>query len=448
MMIEMTLAPGQYIYLEFGVHQISEEHAYIFAYKYYDPDLDGIWDPEEPGVEGWNITAAGVEHEAWKLTDAEGGLFFVVDEGNYTISEETRKGWFSTTPYIVNLTVELGEMYHVHFGNARTSEIVVYKFLDADEDGQWDDGEYPIRNWHIYIMKDESLVGEGWTDENGRAIIDGLLPGTYLVKEDMQAEWNSTIPTEYNVTLGSGDSREVRFGNLMTHPSICVMKTGPYQVIWGNNITWEITMWNCGNSPLVNVWVNDSRLGLREYIDHMSLGETRTFLVNEYIPIGYEDDWVENNVTAIGWADHETMVRDRDVHAIFIVKPVIEINKTGPETAERGDKVTFVITVTNSGNVELRDIMVYDGPLDLQEYIPILMPGQSVVYTLDFIIPLDWELGHLTNWVSAEGTYHGTILPVEYEVEDRDCHEIDILGKMIEDDDGPCSIMTFDTRKG
>jgi len=443
----VSVEPGQSMEVMFGLHEFSMEHSYIIVYKFYDPDMNGTWDPDEGPVEGWNISIVGNEIETWKLTEQDGKAFFVVPNGTYLLTEEERSGWFCTTPPSVEIMTELGQVYHVMFGNARTSEIVAYKFFDTDRDGTWDDGEYPIQNWRITICDDTGVeMGEAWTDPDGRATFMDLIPGTYIIREESHPDWQSTTPMEFEVTVSSGDLEEVVFGNYMDRPCIDVTKSGPMEAMWGTEVTWEITVWNCGNSPLVNVFLNDSRLDLIEYIDHLSIGESRTFHISECIPIGYGKEWIENSATDVGWVDSETQVWDQDHHKILILRPGIDVKKTGPESAERGETIEYTITVKNTGNRLLHMVYIYDDQAGFFENLSVLRPGEAVVFTVEFTIPEDWDTDHLTNWVRAEAIYFGILTPMEYHVEDQDCHEMEITNPLDGGDRGPCGPIATSSR--
>jgi len=73
--------------------------------KYFDRDGDGIWDPEEEGLEGWqiyldeNLNGRWDDGEPTTLTDVNGEYAFTgLAPGIYTVAEAARDDWVQTYP--------------------------------------------------------------------------------------------------------------------------------------------------------------------------------------------------------------------------------------------------------------------------------------------------------------------------------------------------------------
>jgi len=86
---------------------------------------------------------------------------------------------------------------------AGTGEIRGTKFLDADNNGQRSpnsSGEPGLADWIIYLDQNQNGVrdvGERFTvtHENGEYEFEGLAPGTYYVREEVNAGWAQTFPS-------------------------------------------------------------------------------------------------------------------------------------------------------------------------------------------------------------------------------------------------------------
>ncbi len=212
-------------------------------------------------------------------------------------------------------------------------------------------------------------------------------------------------------------------------PCIDVEKTGPVEICWDNEVVFNITVTNCGNVPLECVVVLDPLTGFETIIPVLEIGESMQFETSMFIPYGFcETDWLINEVFAWSWlfGDH-CNVSDMATHEVFIAKPDIDLIKTGPETAVRGETIDFEITVVNDGNVPLQNITVTDPYLELDWYIECLNVGEFYTIYVEFTIPLCWECEHFTNWAKVDAWYYGTFVPRECFTHDEDCHEVTIL---------------------
>jgi hypothetical protein len=223
-------------------------YGWIYGYKFYDKDLDGVWDwdvpDSEPGIVGWTIvldgtTAQGVPvHEEYE-TEPSGYFEFMVQPGVYSITEIMPSGeWFATTelPIDVNVNDAVEPFYvEVDIGNIRYACIYGWKFLDTYAqsypfwpNGVFDDDEYGLGNWRITL--------QGWTDtgvwvdlvqytENedtdmtGYYEFCGLLPGMYWVNETLQYGYYATRPIANLIAIypfpHGPVSQRIDFGNLL-----------------------------------------------------------------------------------------------------------------------------------------------------------------------------------------------------------------------------------------
>lgn len=90
--------PGALIFtLGVGYKTLSIE-----ASKWYDRDKDGIWDADEPCLEGWKLNLSKGEDNWCDLTDADGDAVFTgLGPGSYSLSEEPApvgSSWVQTYP--------------------------------------------------------------------------------------------------------------------------------------------------------------------------------------------------------------------------------------------------------------------------------------------------------------------------------------------------------------
>ncbi len=199
-------------------------------------------------------------------------------------------------------------------------------------------------------------------------------------------------------------------------PCINITKTGPAEAIEGENITYEFTVSNCGNVGLNNVTVTDTILG-NHNIPDLAVGASYTFNVIYAVPNDAPDPLV-NNATASGWYGGEE-VTDQDSHSVDIVdedNPCIDITKTGPAEAKKGETITYEFTISNCGNVGLANVTVTDtllGSYDIGD----LAVGASQTFTDTYTIPGDAP-DILVNNATASGWHNIT------QVTDPDTHPV------------------------
>lgn len=153
----VTLAMGEQAFdLDFGSRAGS-----IRGRKWYDRDLDGVQDDDEPGLAGWTIYLDANDNgnlddgETSTTTDADGNYAFLdVLAGPYTVAEVLKPVWVQTFPAApgkYSFTLEVAEQRSgVDFGNSIGS-IGGVVWNDRDGDGVQDPDEPGLENWQVYL---------------------------------------------------------------------------------------------------------------------------------------------------------------------------------------------------------------------------------------------------------------------------------------------------------
>ncbi|MFY9605547.1 MAG: SdrD B-like domain-containing protein, partial [Thermoplasmata archaeon] len=217
----------------------------IYGWKFYDKNMDGYKDANEPGLAGWTIlldgtTTQGVPVHRQSVTDDDGFYIFgQVQPGTYYVSEVSQGGWQATVPLPLEIDVSGMMVYfaiQVDIGNIQYARICGYKFLDtyADQYPFWPNGifdpdEFGLGNWRITLQgrtDDGQLVSlETFTDnENniGWYCFDMVLPGTYWVNETLLQGYYATRPIANLVMVypypQGPVSIQIDFGNLLPSP--------------------------------------------------------------------------------------------------------------------------------------------------------------------------------------------------------------------------------------
>ncbi len=243
--------------LDFGNQRI--EPASIHGRKWSDANGNGSPDPDEPGLAGVTIyidlNENGVldadEPRTLTMEDDpatdfdEAGRYWLegLRPGTYVIREVVPDGFMQTFPMNSgehSVTVEFGDVVEgIDFGNQaiEPASIRGRKWSDANGDGTPDpdepglpgvtiyadlndNGEFNEDEPHTVTMEDDPATD---FDEAGRYWLEGLRPGTYVIREVVPDGFMQTFPMnggEHSVTVEFGDVVEgIDFGNQAIEPA-------------------------------------------------------------------------------------------------------------------------------------------------------------------------------------------------------------------------------------
>ncbi|MEM3872419.1 MAG: SdrD B-like domain-containing protein, partial [Nitrososphaeria archaeon] len=211
------------------------------------------------------------------------------------------------------------------------------------------------------------------------------------------------------------------------NPDIMVEKSGPDYAHEGDTITYTITVKNTGDCPLYTVSVFDDVLGdLTGYLldTTLEVGEMNIFDVDYTVKAG-DPDPLENKVTASGKDALEKPVSDSDVWTVDVLHPAIEVTKSADkEKAYAEDVITYTITITNTGDCTLYNVVVEDEFLGLDEKIDELAAGESVSFEIEYTVKVG-DPDPLVNTVTASGKD-----VLEKEVTAEASAEVDLIAKI------------------
>lgn len=187
-------------------------------------------------------------------------------------------------------------------------------------------------------------------------------------------------------------------------PSLSIEKTVSPQNYdhAGQEITFSITVTNDGNMPLVNVVGVDPQLGLSENIGDLQPGESQTFTGTYIITQADMDNGGFTNTASASGQDIDGVDVDDtdDVTANASQDPTISIEKDLDEQGyvQAGDVLTYTLTVTNTGNLTLDNVVVTDELTGTTEDIGTLAPGQTVEIPVTYTVTqADVDAGSVTN---------------------------------------------------
>ena len=200
--------------------------------KFEDLNGNNQRDPGEPGLPDWTIfvdyNGDGLRDpdEPFGITDTDGGYTITdIDPGTWNVREELQAGWTNSFPvggsHLVDF-VSGATVIDLDFGNWEPATIAEsVKFEDLNGNNQRDAGEPGLPDWTIFVDYDGDGLRDpdepfGITDTDGDYTITDIDPGTWNVREELQAGWTNSFPVggSHLVDFVSGATvTDLDFGN-------------------------------------------------------------------------------------------------------------------------------------------------------------------------------------------------------------------------------------------
>ena len=223
-----------------------------------------------------------------------------------------------------------------------------------------------------------------------------------------------TATTPSNETVGD-DAEDTRMFTAVPELTITKSASPTTYNASGNTITYTITVRNISQVTISNITVTDPLTGFRQTGVSLVPGEERqfstTYTTNQNdVNRGYVDNTASYNFTYRGVPYSD----DADFRISANAAPAISIRKTVRETgySNVNDILHYTITVTNTGNVTLSNIVVTDPLTGLSQTINSLAPGMPREIPATYrITQNDINNGSVDNTATARFSHNGTQYP-------------------------------------
>lgn len=161
------------------------------------------------------IAQKGMQSGVVEVEESEADGWFLVDAQCYTYGDDNMVTYLDTA-----FETSIGKEYYCDFYNEKSSQVIVTKFHDYDEDGEWDEGEPALPDWDMtltpqhycdkvsrvdtalrtineLVMNDcgseEDNMMSSTTNDDGEALFDSLHSGRYVVDEVLQDGWIQSV---------------------------------------------------------------------------------------------------------------------------------------------------------------------------------------------------------------------------------------------------------------
>ena len=178
-------------------------------------------------------------------------------------------------------------------------------------------------------------------------------------------------------------------------PEITVTKTGPDTAKVGDIITYTIGFENTGTGDLENCTGEDTVLGsLGEFEAGVTREFTHTVTAQDPNPL-YNEATITCDVVGF-----ENQASDFDDHTVDLINPAFELSKVcQPDPVIPGDEIEWIITVTNTGDVDL-ECSVHDEVAEIDgESVSVGAGGSETVAASRLVTEDDYPV--ISNTASA-----------------------------------------------
>lgn len=361
----------------------------------------------------WQFTSAALG--AFTLPAAGGQTVFErLAPGSYTVTEPATPNWglaaltcvdpdLGTTVDLASATATIdldpGETVVCTFANvADAGRITIIKQVNATADSPWDFSS--------------GLGAFTLPSEGGQQVFANVAPGVYNVIEAIKPSWHVAAITcndpdgetvvdpvagAASIDLDANEDITCIFVNEPGRPTIALDKQVNAPVIYSNDtVTYTFVVSNPGQVPLQNVRVEDGQctvvattngdfnVGDINQDDRLDVGEQWRFVCTSALS---QD--TTNTATAYGEASWGELVWASDRVDVDVIAPRITLEKTADRSVvDPGETVNFQLTVRNTGDTPLINIVVDEGLPDCTVVGPIgddgdgvLAPDEAWLYT-------------------------------------------------------------------
>jgi uncharacterized repeat protein (TIGR01451 family) len=313
-------------------------------------------------------------------------------------------------------------------------DIAIEKTADTAVSKAGDTVNYSIE---IFNTGDVELINVEVTDSLAAAspwLIASILPGdsevinfAYVVQEgDPDPLVNTATATGYLDGLDNVIGPvEVSWSVDLVHPDIAIEKTADVDFSKvGDTVNYTIEVFNTGDVELINVEVTDSLAAASPWVIASILPGDSEVINFAYVVQEGDPDPLVNTATATGYLDGLDNVIGPVEASVStpLVHPAIQIVKEcDPDSGSVGDIITYTITITNTGDVDLENVTVWDSLLgDLSaSFVDYLAVGDSDTQMFDRAI----EAGDVSPLVNT-ARVDATVIVLGNEVWDEDSCEV------------------------
>lgn len=309
--------------------------------------------------------------------------------GAHSFTEALTPGWSLIGSNCTNTTevasddgrtltfnVGAGDQIVCTYTNTKLAELTIRKVTDPAETDSatataftftpsesLDDATFALKH-------DGTKTYVGLTPGTTHSVVESLENGYRLVDVDCGEQENATgsvADRNATVTVAAGDRITCTFTNKRITAGLLVVKVGSPDVVHDDEMltfNYAVTNPSTSNGSVRIDSVDDdkcpnvqgpvSKTGGNQD-DLLDPGETWNYTCSTPALHSQEDanGVITNTVTVTGRDEFDNVLVDRDNETTKVIHPAILIDKSGPATAQAGDRIDYALEVTNPGDTGL-----------------------------------------------------------------------------------------------
>jgi uncharacterized repeat protein (TIGR01451 family) len=210
-----------------------------------------------------------------------------------------------------------------------------------------------------------------------------------------------------------------------------LLKTADPFVYIGDQVTYQIKVYNPSEFDLLNINVTDPMLGFEETIPFLAAGNTTGVTFTLQREVLNTDPNPLMNTVSVEAVDTEGVYSTASTQAFTTVaEKLLSITKVGPEFAHVGDAVTYTLVVENVGDSDVANVTVNDEMLGFS-WMGDLAVAESNVFNITYVVPKGAS-DPLINVVTAYAEVNQTTIYAEGEWSVDILHPKLTVNKMVE----------------
>ena len=234
-----------------------------------------------------------------------------------------------------------------------------------------------------------------------------------------QVTASDTAPVTVLTTTGGGS------------PAIALIKTVPTPECPrpGDSVIYRFEIRNTGDQTLTQIALNDPLLGGAVTLPATTLPAGQTMVATKAYTLtaaNIDAGQLANSATVSSRAPSGLAVNNTG-QAVMMLEPCADVllEKDGPATAQVGEQITYTFTVTNTGNVTLTNVRIFDERLGISGLLvnpSTLAPNQKGTATATYTVTeADAEAREILNTAFVRAR-----TPGDTEIDDEDDHLVPV----------------------
>ena len=192
--------------VDIEVKEPDKKYSEIHGHKYIDLNGNGELDNGELGLAGVTIKLIQDGKVIAETATDENGYYNFADlePGEYLVEEIVPDGMYPTSANPVEVDLEEGEKREVDFLNARMARVEGEKLSFPDQ--------APVAGVK-FILEGDDFYAEAVSAEDGSFDFGWVMPGKYLLYEELPEGWKPVLSAERELDLEDGEEAHEVFVN-------------------------------------------------------------------------------------------------------------------------------------------------------------------------------------------------------------------------------------------